>query len=315
MTPSAAPSAPPSPSVRIRSLDIVLLIVLAIAWGSAYIFIREGIVYGASPILFAAVRYALSAAAFAGLAAGRREAWPRRGAAAASAAIGGTLVIGAYGGFLYWGEQYTTGGYASVLSCTAPILTVAFAYTLLPSERLGPRSLIGLALGFAGTIVLVVPELAGGPIGTWEGPPFLIAAFVCATSGTVLLRRYGGGPQGQWQIGVQFAVAALLLGAVSLVVPGRPALPTTWAVLGSLVALVALSSVGGYLAYYTLHHRVGPVRANTVAYLLPLVGIALGSGFFAEPITGFEIVGFLIVLAGVTLILYESSRRPPAETR
>jgi probable blue pigment (indigoidine) exporter len=308
VTSSTAPAA----GVRIGSLDVALLVGLAVAWGSAYIFIRQGIVYGASPLMFAAVRYALSAAAFAAIAAGRREAWPRRGAAAASAAIGGTLVIGAYGGLLYWGEQFTTGGYASVLSCTAPILTVAFAYTLLPAERLGPRSLLGLALGFGGTIVLVVPELAGGPIGTWEGPPFLIAAFVCAAAGTVLLRRYGGGPQGSWQIGVQFAVAALLLGAASLLVPGRLSLPATPGVLGSLAALVVLSSVGGYFVYYTLHHRVGPVRANTVAYLLPLVGIALGSGFFAEPITLFEIAGFLIVIAGLTLILYESSRRVTA---
>ena len=98
----ASPNAPRS--ARLNSLDVLLLGTLGILWGSAYIFIREGIVFGASPLAFAAVRYGLSAAAFAALAAGRCELVPVRGAVLVSAAVGGTLIIGAYGGLLYWGE-------------------------------------------------------------------------------------------------------------------------------------------------------------------------------------------------------------------
>jgi probable blue pigment (indigoidine) exporter len=294
-------------SVGISGLDIGLLATVAIAWGSAYIFIREGIVSGASPILFAAVRYALSAVAFAGLALVRRDGRPGRRALLVSAGIGGILVIGLYGGLLYWGEQYTTGGYASVLSSTAPILTVVFALAILPAERLRALSLAGIAVGFAGTVVLVLPDLSGSSIGAWPGPEFILGAFVCAASGTVLLRRFGGGPQTLWQIGTQFAVAGLLLFATAGVLPVREAFPASREVLASLAALVLLSSVLGYFVYFQLHHRVGPVRANVVAYLLPLVGIGLGSGFFGEPVTVLEVVGFAIVLVGVTLVVRGSS--------
>ena len=179
---------------------------------------------------------------------------------------------------------------------------MVFAYSLLPAERLNARSLLGVVIGFVGVVVLVVPEIIGSPVGTWPGPLFLFLAFVSAAIGTVALRRIGRGPQGLWQIGVQFAVGALL-GIVALALPVPEALPLSVGVWAALAALVVFSSVMGYFVYFQLHHRVGPVQANIVAYLVPLVGVAIGSGFFAEPITLSEVAGFLIVIGGVTLVI------------
>lgn len=270
--------------------------------------------FGASPLLFAAVRYLLSAIAFSLLAAVRRVPLPRAREALISASLGGILIIGLYGGLLYWGEQYTTGGYAAVLAATAPILTVVVAYSLLPSERLGRLALGGLGLGFVGAVVLVAPALVGSPVGTWPGPLFVLGAFTVTAVGTVLLRRIATGPQGLWQIGLQFLVAGCLLTGVGAVLPFPERLPSAPQVWYSLAALVLLSSVIGYFAYFALHHRVGPVRANIVAYLIPLVGVGIGSGFFGEPVTVWEVAGFLIVLAGVTLVIRESVGRAGGTT-
>jgi probable blue pigment (indigoidine) exporter len=286
-----------------------VLAITSLVWGASYVFIREGLVYGATPLAFASARYLLSAAAFAVLAVARREAFPARRALLLSASVGGVLVIGFYGGFLYWGEQFTTGGYAAVLASTAPIMTVVVGFSLLPAERLGSVGLVGLGVGFAGAAILVLPQLYGTAIGTWEGPPFILAAMASASLGTVLLRRWNPHRQGLWQIGTQFAVAGGMLAAAAAALPTPEALPATSGVLATLAALVLLSSVIGYFAYYTLHHRVGPIRANLVAYLAPLVGVAVGSGLFGEPLTPYELAGVAVVLVGVTLVLRESARR------
>jgi probable blue pigment (indigoidine) exporter len=303
---ASAPSAPAAP--RIANQDLALLVLLAFLWGSAFVFIRQGIALGASPLPFAAVRYGFSAVAFVAIAAARREGLPSRSTLLVSAAVGGVLVIGLYGGFLYWGEQYTTGGYAAVLASTGPIFTVVVAYAILPAERLSWRALVGIAIGFAGVIALVVPEIAGSPVGTWPGPEFVIGALLSTAVGTVLLRRFGGGRQGLWQIGTQFAVATAVLGGASLLLPFPRALPLSEGVVATLAALVLLASVGGYFVYFLLHHRVGPVRANIVAYLAPLVGVGVGSGFFGEPVTAWELAGFVIVVTGVTLVIWDRSR-------
>jgi probable blue pigment (indigoidine) exporter len=295
--------------------DGLLLAAVSVVWGAAYVFIREGIVLGASPIAFAAVRYLLSAGIFGALAAARKEKFPSASALVVSLWVGGVLMIGVYGGLLYWGEQYTTGGYAAVLTSTVPILTVTLGFSLLSSERLGVRGLVGMATGFVGTAVLVYPQLSGGSaIGSWEGPVFILGAMISTSFGTVLLRRLGRGPQGLWQIGSQFTVAGILLGAVAVLVPSQRSLPLTEGILGSLAFLVAFSSLVGYFAYFTLHHRVGPVRANIVAYLVPLIGVGIGTGLFGEATTWWEVAGVAVVLAGVSLVLWESAKARPASS-
>jgi drug/metabolite transporter (DMT)-like permease len=289
------------------------LVLLAVLWGSAYVAIREGIVAGASPFLYAGARYALVAGLLALAAVVRREPWPDRRAGLVSALVGGTLIIGLYGMFLYWGEQFTTGGYASVLSGMGAILTVVFAYSLLPSERLSPIAIVGIVVGFLGVMVLVLPSLLAGVGNSWQGPAAVMGAFVVFPLGSVLLRRWGHGRQGTWQLSFQFAVGAAIIVLAILLLPGPPErLPFTAAVWGPLLVLVVFSSLLGYVVYFRLHHQVGPGRANLVTYLLPLVGVGLGSGVYGEPVTVWEVGGFLLVVTGLSLVFATGNRARPA---
>jgi probable blue pigment (indigoidine) exporter len=312
------PTATAERSVSIARTDVLLLLALGLLWGSAYVAIREGIVAGASPFPFAGARYAIVAALLGLVAIFRRETLPDRRAILLSAVVGGTLIIGLYGMLLYWGEQFTSGGYASVLSGTGPFLTVVFAYSLLPAERLSRTAVLGVGVGFVGILVLVLPSLLAGIGGSWMGPVAITGAFVAFPLGTVLLRRWSRGPEGTWQLSIQFGVGAGVLGLAVLLAPGPERLPLTVGVWASMAALVVFASLLGYVVYFHLHHRIGPGRANLVAYLLPLVGIGLGSGLFGEPITVWEVAGFVLVVAGLSLVFSSegrsgSPRAPPAD--
>lgn len=311
---SGGAGAAASPSIRVTRTDALLLLALGILWGSAYVAIREGILGGASPFIFAGVRYGLVAGLLALLAAARREPWPARRAMLVSGLVGGTFIIGLYGLFLYWGEQFTTAGYASVLAGVAPILTVVYAHTLLPSEGLRPLAIAGVGLGFLGVVVLVLPSLFGGAGSGWEGPAAVMGAFVAFPLGSVLLRRFSRG-EGIWQLSVQFGVGAAILGLAVLLTPGPENLPFTAAVWGSLLVLVVFASLIGYVVYFTLHHRIGPGRANLVAYIIPIVGIGLGSGLYGEPVTGWEVGGFALVVLGLSLVFFTPAPTRPRSNR
>jgi len=130
--------------------------------------------------------------------------------------------------------------------------------------------------------------------------------------GTVLLRRWGREREGTWQLSLQFGVGAGVLALAILVAPGPERLPLTLGVWGPLLVLVVFSSLLGYVVYFRLHHRIGPGRANLVTYLLPLVGVGLGSGLYGEPITVWEVGGFLLVVTGLSLVFFTANRtRPP----
>jgi drug/metabolite transporter (DMT)-like permease len=287
------------------SADTVLLVLLGGAWGSAFVAIRAGIEAGASPFAFAAVRYLLAAAAFFALAAATREPRPSVRSLGISAALGGSLIIGGYALFLYWGEGQVSAGFAAVIIAMAPIVSAVLARQLLPGERFGTLGAVGIAVGFVGVVVMFLPELGHGPAGPLDGSLAVLAAAFCAAIGTVVLRKVHPAPQGQWGIGMQFAASTGFLAVAAVVAPGEGSLPLNSTVLGALAYLVVVSSIIGYLIYFTLHHRVGPARANLVAYIGPIVGVGLGALLLGETVGAAELAGFALIVVGIAALQIE----------
>ncbi len=292
---------PPASSPSSPRRTLLLLITLGLIWGSAYPVIRFGIVSGATPLTFAAARYGVSAVAIAALAAATAVTRPSGRSLALSAALG-IPIVGLYGLFLYLGEATTSGGLAAILIGVTPLLTALFALPVLPGESLHRIGYVGLIVGFVGVTILVAPPPGIRLASSVWGPVEVLIASASFAVGSVLLRKYR--PEGEtlWGVAVQFAVATALIAAVLPLLEPQPRLPLTGDVLASLAYLVALPSVTGYALYFYLHHQVGPGRANVVAYVNPIAALSIGTFLFAEPFEWWELLGFAIVLVGLTLL-------------
>ncbi|MCI4369876.1 MAG: EamA family transporter [Thermoplasmata archaeon] len=291
--------------------DLLLLVLVGLIWGSAYPVIRFGLVEGATPVAFAAGRYALSAVAIGILAVLTRVKWPGRRALGLSAVLG-LPIVGVYGLLLYLGEASTSGSLAAILIAGTPFLTALFALPLLPGESLGRVGAVGLGVGFLGVVILVVPPAGIVLATTVWGPVAVLGAAVSVALGTVLLRRYR--PEGEtlWGVSVQFAVATIFLVAVSPVVEPHPAIPVNNGTLFALAYLVLLPSLVGYSVYFYLHHRVGPARANLVAYVNPVAAVLVGTFIFAEPFEPLELGGLALIIVGLTILTRFRRPRPAA---
>jgi len=304
-------------SVETRRLDprrsLLLLVVLGLVWGSAYPVIRYGIVIGATPVAFAASRYALSALAIAAVALATRIPRPSARALGLSAVLG-LPIVGVYGLLLYVGEQTTSGGLAAILIGVTPLLTTLFAIPALPGESLNRLGYVGLAAGFLGVLVLVAPPPGVTLASSLWGPIAVLGASASFAVGSVLLRVRR--PEGEtlWGVSVQFAVATGFLSGVLPLFEPHSALPLTSGVLLALVYLVLLPSVAGYALYFYLHHQVGPGRANVVAYVNPVAALSIGTLVFDEPFQVLELAGFALVAVGLTLVT-QFGRRASAPAR
>jgi len=281
--------------------SLALLVVLGLIWGSAYPVIRYGLVAGATPLTYAAVRYALSAVAIAAVAAATRVARPAPRRFVLSALLG-LPIVGVYGLLLYVGETTTSGGLSSILICGAPLITAVLALPILPRETMHRWGYLGLLVGFVGVAVLVAPPPGVALAASVWGPVEVLGAAASFAVGSVLLRKYR--PEGEtlWGVSVQFAVATAFLLAVLPILEPHPALPLTRGVVLALGYLVALPSVAGYALYFYLHHHVGPSRANVVAYVNPIAALSIGTIVFAEPFHWWELAGFGLVAIGLTLV-------------
>ncbi len=289
--------------------NLLLLVAVGLIWGSAYPVIRFGLVSGATPIAFAAARYALSAVAIAALAAATNVPRPGTRALGLSALLG-LPIVGVYGFLLYVGEQTTSGGLAAILIGVAPLLTALFALPVLPGESLRRAGYVGLVVGFVGVVVLVFPPAGVTLASSIWGPLAVVGAATSFAIGSVFLRAKR--PEGEtlWGVSVQFAVATVFLLLVLPIFEPHSALPLTGGVFGALAYLVLFPSLVGYALYFALHHRVGPSRANVVAYVNPVAALTIGTLLFGEPFEWWELVGFALIVVGLTLLSGIGRRRP-----
>src|SRR5215510_6518701 len=61
--------------------------------------------------------------------------------------------------FISWGEQTIDSAVASILNATVPLFTIVIAHFLLQDDKMTLQKVLGLLIGFAGTIILLSEDL------------------------------------------------------------------------------------------------------------------------------------------------------------
>lgn len=285
-----------------RHANAGLFVLLAALFGVSFVAIKAGL-EAIPPLLFAAVRFDVAAPFVLAYAAWRHDAWvPRDRSDYASVAVGAVALVAANNGLLFLGQQTTTPATASVMYGLNPILAPAFAYLLL-DQRIDRLGFAGVLLGLVGVVIIVQPSPATLTDASTLGQLYVLGAAVVVALGSVLLRRVESTidsvPMTAWAM----AVGAGLLHLAS-VAAGESLAPGAWSgtVLLAILSLGLFSTAMAYPIYFALIRRIGPVRTNLVAYLVPVVAALTGWVLLDEPVTLATVAGFVVVVAGVVLL-------------
>ncbi len=224
-------------------------------------------------------------------------------------ALFGVTIISLGTGCLVFAELWVPSGLASLFITTSPFWMIGVDAVIPGGERLHAPTIIGMLVGFAGTLLLVAPsairEGFNGPL--LRG--FLLLQLGCAgwALGSMLQRRHRtkahpvvSGAVQQLATGLAFLAPALLLKHPPIVWTPRSA--------GAVVYLVIFGSIVGYSAYiYALDQL--PVSIVTIYnYINPIVALFLGWLFYREPIGVREVIAMLIIFAGVALVRHYGKR-------
>lgn len=286
-----------------RFRNASLFVALALAWGSAFTAIKAGLEFF-PPVLFAALRYDLAGVLMLGYAAYVTDRWRPRGRDEWTlVGIGGTFMIAAYHAFLFVGEQGTSSATAAIIVSLSPILTTGFARTFLPDERLTAVGILGLLIGFVGVGVLSDPD-PNDVLNARTVSMFLVfLATVSFALGSVLTRRVDARLPIETMEAWSMLIGAVVMHAASLALsePVSGIRWTTGAVL-SLLYLVVVSSALGFLIYFDLLDRLGPIEINLVSYATPVVAAVTGLLFLDETPTVLTVIGFAFILVGFVLL-------------
>jgi len=266
-------------------------------WGACFVAIRWGL--RDAPVLwFATLRGAVAGVALLAVAAAQRR--PRPGGARAWGLIGALALANSTVAFaaMFAGVAGLATGSAAVLANSQPLLILLPAWWLY-GERVTARTAAGLAVGFAGLLVVAVP--GGGGSGAWLS----ILAAAAITTGTLLVRRLAGVDVVQ-AAGWHFLIGAAALAVVAAAVEGLPRIHWTVRFVASLAFLALVGTALAFWAWFTetLRRPLGTLAAWT--FLTPVFGMAFGLVLTGERPAGWTAAGLALVLVSLWMVLRQA---------
>lgn len=284
--------------------DILQIIAMAAVWGGSFLFLRMATPdFGPVPLI--AIRVTVSALFLLPVLLAR-PAWRRefRQNAGKLFLLGVSNAAIPFPLFAY-STLFVTAGFASIINATAPLFAALVAGIWL-RDRITIGGFLGLIVGFSGVVLLVggLPEVRPGALAAICGS--LFAAFLYGVSASFVKKHLAGVNAWVTTIG-SFGFAALLLAPPGILLwPASPPPATSWiAVLLLAVVCTAIPNI----YYFRLLHRVGPGKAMSVAFLIPVFGILWGALVLGETVTPAMLGGGAVVLLGTALVVGVIGRR------
>jgi len=272
-----------------------------IIWGSTYLFIAIT-VETVPPLTAVSTRFIAAGVIMSAIVLRRGGTMRVSRREFGSCVLIGCLLPGA-NAVLFFAEQHVATVIASLLIASVPLLVVLLR--LWGRERLRPRTLAGVAVGFAGVAVLLRP--GGGA--TTGGIALCMLSAVMWAVGSVAAARLPMPRDAFAATAWEMLAGGLLMLPWGLADAGGLS-PSTGSAL-AWVYLVFVGSVVGYTAYTWLLAHAPLSTASTYAYVNPVVAILLGVLFRNEHLTGRILIGAAIIVAAVAVVVRQE---PPAAT-
>ena len=282
-----------------KTINIIRLLSLAAIWGSSFIFLRI-----LSPILNPIITTNLRIIIAGGLLClyyfivrfdcEWKKNWKHY------------LIVGVVNsaipfGLFAYGALYLPASFEVILNSTAPIFGAVFAWIWL-KDVMNWFRVMGLLIACLG-VALVVN--LGAP--TTLSPNFISAVIACLAAAAcygisgIYIKKYASHIKP-----LAFAGCSQLLAGIVFIPLSYSQLPipgvVTPMILFYLLVLSLLCSAVAYLLYYKLITEVGPTKALTVTFLMPIFGMIWGALFLNETITEGMILGTVFILAGTYLV-------------
>lgn len=275
-------------------------LLLAAVWGASFMFMRQAALeFG--PLPTAAVRVCVASLCLLPLVAIRGQ-WPALKKHWRPVFVCGLINSGLPFACFSFALLHITTGLSAILNATAPLFGALVAWVWL-KEPPGRSRSIGLVIGFVGVAMLAwdkasfKPGVSGVATG-WAVLACLLATLSYGMAASFARKYLTGVPPLTSAAGSQVGAAlGLALPAFWLMPTEMPSL-TAW---GSMLALGILCTGVAYLLYFRLIEQMGPARALTVTFTIPVFAIFYGATLLGEAVTPWMLLCGAIVICGTAL--------------
>ncbi len=278
----------------------LLLIVIALTWGSSFILIKKSLLVF-SPYEIGAIRVGVSGLimAYLGIPALRKMS---------KKVLFWVIVTGFFGNFLPMflfplAQTKVSSSLAGILDSLVPVFVLVFGFIFF-----GIRSryiqFVGAIIGFLGAASLMYfSETSTEDSQLFYAFLVVLATASYAVSALIIKEKLQNLPPLQLSSAVftVWMLPSFLILIFSGIFQNFQATPEAYEAVGYLAILTIMGTAIAMVLYYRLIQNTSPVFASTVTYLLPLVAVIWGL-LDGEKFTVWYMLGGLLILVGIYLI-------------
>lgn len=277
----------------------VILIILALTWGSSFIMIKQSIlVY--TPFQVGALRLTIAGLALVTIGIGSFKYIPKK-------LLFWVVLGGCLGNFIPMflfplAQQKVSSSMAGILDSLVPIFVLIFGFLLFGIKSRWTQ-VLGAIIGFIGAIVLVSDNGSGNSNDVFSSLLIVFATLLYGLNGLIISKYLKGIPSFK----LSAAVFTILLGP-SFLILGVSGFFSEFTGsneqlkgLGFVAILGLVGTATAMILYYKLIQQTSAVFAASVTYLMPIVAVIWGV-LDGENLTWSHLVGGILILAGVYLI-------------
>jgi drug/metabolite transporter (DMT)-like permease len=282
----------------LRTQDLIELITLAAIWGGSFLFLRiAGPEFG--PVALITLRCTLAALLLFMLVLSRGKLTELVANWKKLTILG--LINSCIPFLLFaWATLHIPTGVASILNATVPLFGAVVAVLWL-GERISAMRVLGLVVAFAGVVVLIWGQgKMGNANSLWAIAACLLAGLLYGIASSFTKRYMQNTDPLVNAAGSQISASAFLLPVVSFFIP--TSMPSNNAWLAAILLAVVCTAVA-YILFFRLIANVGPTKAITVTFLIPVFGCLFGGLILGEALTMAMVLGGVVVVLGVAMAI------------
>lgn len=283
-----------------RWTEFALLGLLALFWGSSYLWINLGLT-DMGPVTLIAFRVSIAALVLVAYVLATGQTLPK------SPGMWGLLTVqsflNSFGAWtlLAWGQQFVASGLAGILNSMSPVFVFFITLFVTRHEAVTTRKFVGACLGVTGITLIMGPDALQGLGDQVLAQLAILCGSLMYGCAAIFGKRFAGLP-------ASVTAASTMLVASLLMWPAafwfedplllRPGTTTVFAIL----MLSVFGTAGALLLYFRLVVTLGSMGVASQGFLRIGVSVLLGILFLGENLSGLVMLGLIAALTGVALI-------------
>ena len=283
-------------------VDYGLLIGLSIIFGSSFIFTGLS-VRDIPPFTVVTLRLGIALVILFSLMTLSKQQLPAPGRIwifiISSAIFGNALPFS----LISWGQVTVESGLTAIFMAVMPLATIFLAQFFTNDEKLNAWKIASVLCGLAGVVILMGPAALGALGDDTFRQLAILSAAVCYAINAIITRQLVSLPRLPM-------LAALMLSSTALMLPLCLLIDQPWQVTFTTPATISILVLAtGPTAFATwlilvIIDRQGASFLSQINFMVPLVGVALGSIFLMErlPVNAYVALGVILMALSLSRI-------------